>query len=259
MMYTAYEFLYFFFIYAFLGWVCEVIYAACKRGTFVNRGFLLGPVCPIYGFGVVAVLSLLEPLHDRPVSVFILAVLVTSALELLVGWLSEKLFHERLWDYSHNFMNIGGYICLTFSLLWGIGCMIVLYAVHPLLSVMVRKLPRLIGYIILTVMCAVMAADTIITVYHALKIEKRMKAIEELARRLEAASDHIGKGVSDKAISIKERAGESEYLQKQYNLLVSKKNIVHEHLFRSFDHLRNGRYKNAYERLKAARKHPKDK
>lgn len=111
-----------------------MVFAAFKHSKFVNRGFLLGPVCPIYGFGVIAVIYLLSPMLDRQISVFIMSVLITSAVEFAVGWLAEKVLHTRLWDYSDCFMNIGGYICLVFSLLWGIGCMSVVYIFQPLIE-----------------------------------------------------------------------------------------------------------------------------
>lgn len=254
MSYSFDELLSFFFIYGFVGWISEVIFAAFKTGRFVNRGFLLGPICPIYGFGVVAVLCLLEPVRAYPLSVFVLSVLVTSAIELLVGIISEKLFHERLWDYSDCFMNIGGYVCLTFSLLWGVGCMAVFYGLHPLIAALVRKIPGVIEAILLSVFSAAILADTIITLTQALKIESRMKAIENAAKQLESISAHIGKSVSDGAIHIKEKAEESEKLRKQLNLLVNKRNIVHDHMFHAFERLKTGKYKEAYERLKAAKK-----
>lgn len=258
MPYSFYDSLFYFFIYAFLGWITEVIYAAFRKGKFVNRGFLLGPVCPIYGFGVVLVLSMLEPLRAYPGSVFVLAVLITSALELLVGVVSEKVFHERLWDYSHRFLNIGGYICLLFSLIWGVACMGVFYFVHPLIGKMVSLLPRVIGIILLALFSAMILSDMVVTLSQSLRLEKRMKAFEEVSRGLEEMSDRIGKNVSDGAIHLREKLSESDALSRKYRALVEKKNVVHEHLFRSFDRLKNGRYGESYRRLSEARKQRKE-
>lgn len=253
MQLTFFEALSYFFIYGFLGWCTEVVFAAFKHGTFVNRGFLLGPICPIYGFGVIAVLYLLGPLTDRPVSVYIMSVLITSAVELLVGVLAQKVLHERLWDYSNCFMNLGGYICLVFSLLWGVGCMAVIYLVQPLIAKVVAIVPRPISATALIIFSAMILTDAVITCFHALKIESRMKAIDEAAKALEKASDKIGKGLSENALVIKDKAQESEKLQKSYRQIMERRNIVHEHLFKSFDNLKKGRYKTAYEKIKKYR------
>lgn len=114
-----YQLLWIFFIYAFLGWCTEVSYAALKTGRFVNRGFLNGPVCPVYGFGVVIVLWVLEPLRGNLLLLFLGSVALTSLLEWLTGFVLERLFHQRWWDYSQEPFNLGGYICLRFSIAWG--------------------------------------------------------------------------------------------------------------------------------------------
>ena len=93
-----YHLLWFFFVYAFLGWCAEVGYAATKTGKFVNRGFLNGPWCPVYGFGVVIVLGCLAPLSGNLPLLFLGSVALTSALEWLTGFVLEKLFHQRWWD-----------------------------------------------------------------------------------------------------------------------------------------------------------------
>ena len=97
-----YHLLWIFFIYAFLGWCTEVSYAALKTGRFVNRGFLNGPVCPVYGFGVVIVLWVLEPLRGNLLLLFLGSVALTSLLEWLTGFVLERLFHQRWWDYSQE-------------------------------------------------------------------------------------------------------------------------------------------------------------
>ena len=120
MTYTIYELLCFFVIYSVLGWCLEVCFCTINTGQFVNRGFLNGPVCPIYGFGMVIVLVALTPLaHSLPV-LFVGGALLTSALELAAGWILKKVFHTSWWDYSDVPFNLGGYICLKFSLAWGV-------------------------------------------------------------------------------------------------------------------------------------------
>ena len=127
-----YETLFLFFIYAFLGWCLEVAYHALVTGQFINRGFLNGPWCPVYGFGASAVLACLLPLRENQFLLFLGSVAVTSAIEWLTGFALEKLFHQHWWDYSDQPFNLNGYICLRFSLAWGVACLVVVDAVHPL-------------------------------------------------------------------------------------------------------------------------------
>lgn len=123
--FSLYQILAFFLIYSCLGWCLEVIYAAVSTGQLVNRGFLNGPVCPIYGFGMVIVLFTLSPLANNLLLLYLGGVILPSVLELVGGWALYKLYHTRWWDYSDFPFNIGGYICLEFSLLWGVGTVVV--------------------------------------------------------------------------------------------------------------------------------------
>ena len=254
MSYTFYQMLSIFFVFGFLGWTSEVIYAALMHGRFVNRGFLMGPICPIYGIGVLLVVSLLEPFYDRPVLVFIFSSLICSAVELLIGFVSEKLLHQRLWDYSTRFMNIGGYVCLLFSLLWGFACLAVVYFLQPLAMHLVMLIPHTLGLIILALLSCLILTDAALTLFHALHLNARMKAIDELSRAISSVSEHIGENVSDGAIHLKEKVEEDEALQQRYKELVNSRNLVHEHLFLAFSNLREGKYKSAYERIRDAQR-----
>lgn len=111
----------YFFTYGFLGWCTEVAFASVKEGRFVNRGFLNGPICPIYGVGVSAVIFLLEPCQDWLPVLYIASVVLVTLIEGLTGYAMDKIFHHKWWDYSDQPLNIGGYVCLIFSLVWEIG------------------------------------------------------------------------------------------------------------------------------------------
>lgn len=196
-MYSLYELLWIFFLYAFLGWCSEVVFAAVKSGQFVNRGFLLGPVCPIYGLGVAFVLLLLLPLQENLAVLTLGSILITSALELLVGWLAEKLLHQRLWDYSTVPFNFKGYICLQFSLMWGLACLLVVRVFHPLIMALVGWIPHTLGLVLLGVFSAAFLADLILTLAAALKLPRQIRAAEELERLIRAVSDNLGEGLYD--------------------------------------------------------------
>ena len=187
---TLYLWLWIFFLYAFLGWCSEVVFAAVKTGTFVNRGFLLGPVCPIYGMGVMLVLWILSPLEGNLLILYFGSVVITSALEFLLGWVSEKLLHQRLWDYSNMPFNICGHICLAFSLVWGFACLLVVRVFHPVLMGLVSLISHTIGWILLGVFSALFLTDLVLTMIAALKLPRQVKAVEDMEKLLKGISDN---------------------------------------------------------------------
>lgn len=203
-----YHILWIFFIYAFLGWCTEVSYAATKTGRFVNRGFLNGPWCPIYGLGVVIVLSLLEPLKNNLPLLFLGSVVLTSALEWLTGFLLEKLFAQRWWDYSDEPFNLGGYICLRFSLAWGFACVFVVKLLHPTVLLFIRLIPHLAGVVLLAVLGAVMAVDLAATVSTIAKLNRRLALIDELAGRIRSASNDFGEDLAERVLDAAEKGAD---------------------------------------------------
>ena len=128
---------YWFFLYGFIGWGVEVVYAAVKTHKLVNRGFLCGPICPIYGFGMVGLIYSVSliPMPDSgsmsAVAIFFIGMILTTAIELVGGWALFKIYHIRWWDYSNMKFNLGGYICPQFSLIWAAASAGYYYLVHP--------------------------------------------------------------------------------------------------------------------------------
>ena len=200
-----YRFLWIFFIYAFLGWCTEVSYAALVTGKFVNRGFLNGPVCPVYGFGVVIVLAGLSPLEDNLLLLFLGSLVLTSALEWLTGFVLEKLFHQRWWDYSDQPFNLSGYVCLRFSVAWGFACLFVVKLLHPTVLLFIRLIPRPLGLALLVLLGGVMAVDLTATVSSIVKLNRRLEQIDELAARIKEASNEFGENLADRVLDAAER------------------------------------------------------
>lgn len=200
--------LWIFFVYAFLGWCTEVGYAALRTGRFVNRGFLNGPVCPIYGFGVIIVLWALEPLAENILLLFLGSVVLTSALEWITGLVLEKLFHQRWWDYSDEPFNLTGYICLRFSLMWGFACLFVVKLLHPTVVLAVDLLPRPLGWILLAGLCAALGVDLAATVSAIARLNRRLVLLDELAGRIREASDDLGEDLADRVLDAAERGAD---------------------------------------------------
>lgn len=208
MRYTWFQLLWFFFLYGFLGWCAEVAFQAIRQGKFVNRGFVNGPICSIYGFGVLSVLLVLEPLKDNLLILFLGSVVFTSVLEFLTGWVLEKLFHDKWWDYTNRPLNIKGYICLEFSLAWGAACVVVVDLIHPLVVKLVNIIPTTLGWVLLCIFAATWIADHIVTIIEVCKLPKRLRAIQAIEDALTSVSEEIGENIYKGASGAKARGEE---------------------------------------------------
>lgn len=194
-----------FFAYAFLGWCMEVSFAALTSGRFVNRGFLNGPVCPIYGVGVVIVLFFLEPLRHNFFLLFVGSVLLTSLLEWLTGFVLEKIFHQRWWDYTNEPFNLGGYICLRFSIAWGLACLFVVDILHPSILWLIHLIPHTLGLVLLAVFSAGMLVDLTATVRTIARMNRQLTQLDELAGRIKSLSNELGENLAERVIDAAER------------------------------------------------------
>lgn len=110
----------YFVIYSFLGWICEEIFCVVSTHEFVKRGFLFGPICPIYGYGAIILLFLLKDYKNKPVKLFFLSAIIFSVFEYITDFFLQALFSTKWWDYTGQFLNLNGRITLSFSLVWGI-------------------------------------------------------------------------------------------------------------------------------------------
>lgn len=201
---TVWEYILIFFIYAFMGWTTEVIFAALRSHTLVNRGFLNGPICPVYGFGMVAMLVLLGPWARSMGAVFLVGVIVPSLVELIAGALLYKLFHARWWDYSEKPFNIGGFICLQFSLAWGAAAIVMVMVVHPPIARLVAAIPETALRITDLVLLAVFAADVGVSAAEAIGLERGLRQMEELRAALRRGSDLLTELVGGQALTADE-------------------------------------------------------
>lgn len=200
------QYLWYFLIYACLGWMAEVCFAAATTGKIVNRGFLNGPVCPIYGAGMSIVIWCLSPLLQKPLLLFLGSVALTTLLEGLTGFVMEKLFHQRWWDYSDAPFNIGGYVCLKFSLMWGFGCMLVLDVVHPPIRDLVAILPQTLSVVLLCILYAVLFADLLATLRTIARLNRQLGEIDDVAKKLRALSDDMTKDLSEGTLTAMEKS-----------------------------------------------------
>lgn len=167
MQYSQSQWLLFFFLYCFLGWVWECLYMSALEKQWINRGFLHGPFIPIYGFGAIIVLWLTAPVRDNIFLIFITGMLGATALEYLTGVTLQQVFHARYWDYSNMRFNLNGYICPFCSFGWGAFSVATVKFLHVFLENVILKIPANIAGILSIILVAVYAADTAISVQTA--------------------------------------------------------------------------------------------
>lgn len=209
-----YHILMYFFIYGFIGWCLEVCYNAVDLGEWSNRGFLNGTICPIYGVGVVVILYLLEPISEFGPLLFLGGVVLCSAIELLTGFVMEKIFHQRWWDYSTERFNFKGYICLKFSLYWGVGVVFVVKLVQPTIQRFVDWIPYEAGVVILVFALMILALDAVDTFRSVIGINKELETIHEAASAIRKVSDEISERLFEGTIrAVEEKAELGQKLQ----------------------------------------------
>lgn len=151
-----------FFIYSFIGWIVEIINCYGWYKKIVNRGFLIGPYCPIYGCGSV-LMTLIIPGNNDLLSVFLKAMAICSILEYVTSWLMEKLFKTRWWDYSKKKFNLNGRICLETMVLFGIGGVAIINFINPIILKVISMIPNIILNIILIIISIIFIIDVIVS------------------------------------------------------------------------------------------------
>lgn len=206
MVYSFYEICWFFFIYSFIGWGAEVCTAAFNRKKFINRGFVNGPICPIYGIGAAAFTVFLPELRGNLFFLFLGGAILASFIEFTAGTLLEKIFHKKWWDYSGNRFNFEGYICLRYSLLWGLFAILLIYFGNPFLASLLSLLPELPGMILLWGMGFLLIVDALGTTLAILGMQKKMEQISQLTDEMEKVSKLLENAITRKITGRMEKA-----------------------------------------------------
>ena len=161
-----------FFISAVLGWMMEVTCKLFEFKRFINRGMLIGPYCPIYGFGSVLITALLSPSADQPVLVFVMAMVVCGTLEYLTSYVMEKLFHARWWDYSRRRFNINGRVCANTLIPFGLLGLAMIYVVKPFLFGLFEGIPATVKHIVCGALLALILTDVAVSTTILGKVRK---------------------------------------------------------------------------------------
>lgn len=160
---TVQAYILLFFTCACLGWLMEVICKAIQFRRFINRGFLIGPYCPIYGFGAVLITALLSWHAQSPWAVFVLAMVIAGTLEYVTSYAMEKLFHARWWDYSHRHFNLNGRVCANTLIPFGVMGLIMIYWFKPLCFGFFERMPSAVRSALCIGLCVLLLADVIVS------------------------------------------------------------------------------------------------
>lgn len=208
-------------IYSFFGWVWETCYVSVKSGKFVNRGFINGPLCTIYGFGAVSVYVILRPFSDNLLYLYLGGVVVATALEYVTAVLMESIFHTSWWDYSDNKFNFQGRICLGASLGWGAFTVILFKVLHPFVESIVILYPVYVGEIGICVIGVGYVVDFAFSAAAAFRIHEKLPVIEaameqakgEMLVKMHEKIASVGFAKEATLESVKERLGDVEVLK----------------------------------------------
>lgn len=208
-----------FFFYCFCGWVWESCYVSAKQRRWVNRGFLHGPLLPIYGSGAIIILFVTLPVADNFWLVYLLGTLAATALEYVVGAVMEQLFKVRYWDYSKQPCNLHGYICLSSSIAWGFFSDLLVYWIHPPVDRLLHRLPALLVNPLAAVIAAAFIVDTVKSTKAAVDLQEVLTRLtEENAelRRLAQKAEAVQSRTEEELRAFREKTSLDKYLLQSY-------------------------------------------
>lgn len=220
--YTFIQWLLFFFIYCFLGWVWESCYVSAKNREWINRGFLHGPMLPIYGSGAIIVLICTIGVRDQIVLNFLFGMIGATILEYVTGACMERLFRVRYWDYSHMPLNLKGYICLPVSLGWGVFSVLLVRVIHVPIENLVLQIPERIAEVVSVVCSSAFAVDFTLSFSEAMDLRDMLirlsdsnEKIQRLQKRLEVVSAFAEDGLMQYQMKREERKmSRKEFLER---------------------------------------------
>lgn len=192
-------------VYGIVGWIMETIYCSVPEGKFVERGFLNGPIVPIYGFGAMIVLFFLEPFFNNPFLVFVFGFLLTSILEYITSYIMEKSFGMRWWDYSRYKFNIKGRVCLLNSTLFGLLCVILVEWVHPVVIKLVSLLNPTSQLNLALLLLLIIGADFIVSLISVLNLKQRLATLNQLYEELQSILQNINEKNQDRMLELKQK------------------------------------------------------
>ncbi len=181
----------YFIVYSFLGWVMESVIKTVVQKKPVNSGFLYGPFCPIYGFGAIIMFLFLQRFKDNPILLFIIAFFVLSLWEYLVGWMLEKIFRTKYWDYTQNKFNIKGRVCLMNSLFWGFLGVVFIRYIHPFIIEKIDIIKTNDLLFLTVTLSIIMLVDLITSIIKVKNINIKLEKLKEITNTIKEKIDEL--------------------------------------------------------------------
>ncbi len=252
MGYNIFEWLLFFFIYCFLGWCIESAIVTIDTKTPTNRGFLRGPALPIYGFGAILIIFCTLPVYGNYILEYLVGVVACTVLEYVTGVLMEAIFKTRYWDYTGQFMNFQGRICLRSSLFWGVLTLFVVHVIHePIAAFVTEKLPLPLTAALASVLSAVMLADLYFSAKAAFMLDKLARALDEINVQMELAKMEARDAIAQKADELSSKVDERvEELRQRREEALQGLGLAMRSLARNNPTARHSRFAKSFEELK---------
>lgn len=183
-----------FYVFAFFGWVYESSFVSIRDRKLTNRGFLIGPVIPLYGVGAVVVYLLLRPFSHIPSLLYFMGMVIATVVEYIASLILEKAFHTQWWDYSKEPYNFRGRIALIPSMFWGVLSLLLFDVLQPVATVIIDFVPEETVRPLLTVLFIVTAGDVIYTIFTMIGFRKQLERIYEFRKELEYMTEELSLG-----------------------------------------------------------------
>ena len=203
-----------FFFYSFVGWIVEVLEGIINNRGFINRGFLVGPICPIYGVSCISMLFLLKRYENDYIILFLLGMVICTLIEYITSLILEKIFNTRWWDYSDHKINLNGRVCLETMLLFGISGILLIKVFNPLTSLGLNIIPNNIKTIIVIILSIIILID----LFFSIKVINYLKSNNLI--KVSDCTKEVNKKVKD---ILQKRGYMTKRLLKSFPLLKGKK------------------------------------
>lgn len=193
---TLYELLWFFLLYSFAGWCAGVVVAALRKHTFVNTGFLTLPFCPIYGVAAVVFSIFLPELRDRLFFLFLAGAVLSAFLVFVTGFVLERIFHRKWWDYTRYRFQFEGYITLPHLIIWGLLAVLCIRVTNPLICSLLSLLPSRIARPALLILLVLVGIDLLVSLISVLQLRLRLRRLTALQEDFRNLSTQFGSAIT---------------------------------------------------------------
>jgi len=234
--------------YSFLGWAYESAVCSVSERNLVNRGFLNGPVCPVYGFGALTAIYFLHQRTDNIIILFLAGMLLTCTVEYITAVLLESLFHAKWWDYSHKRFNLQGRVCLLGAVVFGALSVLLIRVIHPFVERLTDRLPDFALIACAAFIFIAVTLDLSVTVRHMLLLNGRLEEIQSAFNRFVEQSAKRAEGLKN---ALLDRFEESEFYSERVRKLINLNKFQDIRLARAFPRLKSFKYDDAWQKLKS--------